>query len=126
MIIKKLLTKYPDLRVLIVVPTELLKNQWLNHIEVNQLQLNVEVQVINGVAKNGGLCDLLVIDELHTAAANTLIGVFTTVKYKLILGLTATFERLDERHKLLEKYCPIVDTVTLQEAQLNGWVSQYN
>lgn len=126
MIIKKLLTKYPDLRVLIVVPTELLKNQWLNHIEVNQLQLNVEVQIINGVAKNGGLCDLLVIDELHTAAANTLIGVFTTVKYKLILGLTATFERLDERHKLLEKYCPIVDTVTLQEAQLNGWVSQYN
>ena len=66
------------------------------------------------------------VSELHTAAANTLIGVFTTVKYKLILGLTATFERLDERHKLLEKYCPIVDTVTLQEAQLNGWVSQYN
>lgn len=42
------------------------------------------------------------------------------------MGLTATFERLDERHKLLEKYCPIVDTVTLQEAQINGWVSQYN
>ena len=113
MIIKKLLTKYPDLRVLIVVPTELLKNQWLNHIEVNQLQLNVEVQIINGVAKNGGLCDLLVIDELHTAAANTLIGVFTAVKYNLILGLTATFERLDERHKLLEKYCPIVTLLLL-------------
>lgn len=66
------------------------------------------------------------VSELHTSAANTLINVFTSVKYKLILGLTATFERLDERHKLLEKYCPIVDTVTLQEAQLNGWVSQYN
>lgn len=126
MIIKKLLSKYPTLKVLIVVPTELLKDQWLNHVEINQLQLNVVVQVINGVAKNGGQCDLLVIDELHTAAANTLISVFDSVKYKLILGLTATFERLDERHKLLEKYCPIVDTVTLQEAQLNGWVSKYN
>lgn len=126
MIIKKLLSKYPTIRVLIVVPTELLKNQWLDHVEANQLQLNVVVQVINGVAKNGGQYDLLVIDELHTAAANTLISVFESVKYKLILGLTATFERLDERHKLLEKYCPIVDTVTLQEAQLNGWVSQYN
>lgn len=66
------------------------------------------------------------VSELHTSAANTLISVFESVKYKLILGLTATFERLDERHKLLEKYCPIIDTVTLQEAQLNGWVSQYN
>lgn len=126
MIIKKLLSKYPTLKILIVVPTELLKNQWLNHVETNQLQLNVIVQVINGVSKNGGQCDLLIIDELHTAAANTLISVFESVKYKLILGLTATFERLDERHKLLEKYCPIVDTVTLQEAQLNGWVSKYN
>ena len=66
------------------------------------------------------------VSELHTSAANTLIDIFSKVKYKLILGLTATFERLDERHKLLEKYCPIVDTVSLQEAQLNGLVSQYN
>lgn len=125
-IIKKLLVKYPTLRILIVVPTELLKDQWLGHVEANQLQLNVEVQIINTVAKNGSQCDLLIIDEIHTAAANSLVKVFESVKYKLILGLTATFERLDERHKLLEKYCPIVDTVTLQEAQLNGWVSQYN
>lgn len=125
-IIKKLLSKYPQLKILIVVPTELLKNQWLEHVENNQLQLNVDVQIINTVAKNGSLCDLLIIDELHTSAAQTLINVFKSVKYKFILGLTATFERLDERHKLLEKYCPIVDTVTLQEAQLNGWVSQYN
>lgn len=64
MIIKKLLSKYPTLKILIVVPTELLKNQWLNHVETNQLQLNVIVQVINGVAKNGGQCDLLIIDEI--------------------------------------------------------------
>lgn len=125
-IIKKLLSKYPQLKILIVVPTELLKNQWLVHVENNQLQLNVDVQIINTAAKNGNICDLLIIDELHTSAAQTLINVFESVKYKFILGLTATFERLDERHKLLEKYCPIVDTVTLQEAQLNGWVSQYN
>jgi superfamily II DNA or RNA helicase len=108
------------------VPTELLKNQWLEHVDNYQLQFNVEVQIINTAAKNGGVYDLLVIDEIHTSAANSLIAVFKSIKYKLILGLTATFERLDERHKLLEQYCPIIDTVTLQEAQLNGWVSQYN
>ena len=105
-----------------VVPTELLKKQWEKLIEENQLQFSVEVYIINSAAKNGGQCDFLIIDEIHTAGANLLIQVFETVKYKLILGLTATFERLDERHKLIAKYCPIVDTVTLQEAQLNGWV----
>ena len=125
-IIKKLLGKYPNMRIIIIVPTELLKNQWLEHVDNYQLQFNVEVQIINTAAKNGGVYDLLVIDEIHTSAANSLIAVFKSIKYKLILGLTATFERLDERHKLLEQYCPIIDTVTLQEAQLNGWVSQYN
>lgn len=113
------------MKIWIVVPTDLLKKQWEAHIEKNALQLNVEVLIINTAAKNGGQCDFLIIDEIHTAGANLLIQVFETVKYKLILGLTATFERLDERHKLIAKYCPIVDTVTLQEAQLNGWVANY-
>ena len=51
--------------------------------------------------------------------------VFTCVKYKLILGLTATFERLDGKHILLQKYCPIVDVVTTVEALVNGWISEY-
>ena len=124
-IINKLLKRYPQMRIWIVVPTELLKKQWEKHVESYSLQLNVEVLIINSAAKNGGQCDFLIIDEIHTAGANLLFNVFQSVKYKLILGLTATFERLDERHKLIAKYCPIVDTVTLQEAQLNGWVATY-
>jgi len=124
-IIKKLLKRYPTMRILVVVPTELLEKQWLGHIEKYSLQLNVEVMIINTASKTALQCDLLIIDEIHTAGANQLINVFKSVKYKLILGLTATFERLDERHKLIAKYCPIVDSVTLQEAQINGWVSDY-
>jgi superfamily II DNA or RNA helicase len=125
-LIDKLLSKYPTMQVLIVVPTEILKNQWLEQIDFRGLGLNVHVSVINTIAKHGYTCDLLIIDELHTAASNLLINVFSSVKYKMILGLTATFERLDERHKLIEKYCPVIDTITIQEAQLNGWVSKYN
>lgn len=125
-LIDKLLSKYPTMQVLIVVPTEILKNQWLEQIDFRGLGLNVHVSVINTIAKHGYACDLLIIDELHTAASNLLINVFSSVKYKMILGLTATFERLDERHKLIEKYCPVIDTITIQEAQLNGWVSKYN
>ena len=121
-----MLNKYPSIQVLVVVPTEILKNQWIEQIDFRGLGLNVHVSVINSIAKHGYTCDLLIIDELHTAASNLLINVFSSVKYKMILGLTATFERLDERHKLIEKYCPVIDTITIQEAQLNGWVSKYN
>ena len=57
-------------------------------------------------AKNGYECDFLIIDEIHRTAAETLQFVFSKVKYKLILGLTATLERLDGRHTIVEKYLP--------------------
>ena len=51
-IIKKLLKRYPNLRIWVVVPTELLKKQWAAHIEKYSLQLNVEILIINTAAKN--------------------------------------------------------------------------
>ena len=68
---------------------------------------------------------MLIIDEYHVAAATEMSKVFKCVKYKLILGLTATFERLDGKHVLLEQYCPIIDRVTTFEALANGWISEF-
>lgn len=51
--------------------------------------------------------------------------IFSKVKYKLILGLTATLERLDGRHTIIEKYCPVVDSVSIELARLSGWVSDF-
>jgi len=51
--------------------------------------------------------------------------VFNTVDYKYVLGLTATFERLDGKHKIVEKYCPICDNVPITECLINGWISSY-
>ena len=68
---------------------------------------------------------MLVLDEIHVSAADQMSQVFNKVKYKLILGLTATFERLDGKHYLIEKYCPIVDTVSTTEAIANEWVSEF-
>lgn len=123
--IKAVLSKYPMARALIVVPTELLKDQWTDLLDKVGLGLNTEVQVVNTVAKNGYTCDILVIDEIHRTAAETLQYVFIKVKYKLILGLTATLERLDGRHTIVEKYCPVVDSVTIEVAKANGWVSDF-
>ena len=123
--IKSILNKYPDKKILIVVPTNGLKEQWLTHIENNSLQLNTEVQIINTVIKHEWICDLLILDEIHRCFAEQLSRVFNVVKYKYILGLTATVERLDGKHVLIEKYCPICDRVTLLEAQINRWVSNF-
>lgn len=123
--INSLLRKYPDKKVLIVVPTTGLLEQWSKQIENYQLQFSCDVQIINTVIKHNWTCDLLVIDEAHRAAADQLSQVFTKVHYKLILGLTATLNRLDGKDEIIRKYCPVCDTVTLLEAQLNGWVSRF-
>lgn len=123
--IQKVRSKYPLLSVLILVPTELLKNQWLEELDKWGLGVNTEVKVMMGASKKEYCCDLLIIDEAHRINSEIIANVFKVVSYKLILGLTATFERLDGRHEILAKYAPVCDTITIEEAQLNGWVSKY-
>ena len=123
--IESVLKKYPQLRILVVVPTTTLKNQWQTQIDELGFSFNVEVQVINTVVKYTWKCDMLVIDEIHRVASDLFKLVFEKVSYKLILGLTATFDRLDGKQTIISKYCPIVDTVSILECQVNGWVSEY-
>lgn len=80
---------------------------------------------MNDVSKNQYICDLLIIDELHKAGSDRLLQLFDNIQYKLILGLTATFERLDGRHEIIAKKCPIVDTVTAEEGIAKGWMSKF-
>lgn len=123
--IKTVRKKYPELKVLIVVPTLTLKTQWYDELNKNDLYFNIEVQVINTIIKHKWKCDMLIIDEIHVSGADQMSQIFNKVEYKLILGLTATFERLDGKHALIEKYCPIIDIVTTLEALANDWISEF-
>ena len=125
MTIKALLKKYPQFRVLVVVPTVALKEQWQVQLDDWGFTFNSEVQVINTVIKHKWNCDLLIIDECHRVNSNDFSQIFSCVQYKLILGLTATFERLDGKHIIMQKYCPIVNKISFMEALANGWVSDY-
>lgn len=117
--------RYPDLSVIIVVPTDVLRNQWLKNLDQRGLGLNCQVLIINTASKTLEQCDLLILDEIHKFAADQFSQVFKTVKYKHILGLTATIERLDGKHELLKRFCPVVDTVTIEIAKANGWVADF-
>jgi len=123
--IRALLKKYPQLRVLVVVPTTTLKTQWQCKIDEEGFSFNAEVQVVNTVIKHEWTCDYLILDECHRFNSDDFSQIFVKVKYKLILGLTATFERLDGKHIIMNKYCPIVDNISFLECLANGWVSDY-
>ena len=122
--IKALLKKHPQFRILVVVPTEALQKQWMGHVNDWGFQFNVEVVIINTCVKHRWMCDLLILDEIHRDAAEEFSKVFNQVKYRIILGLTATIERLDGKHFLIEKYCPVVDEISTMECLVNGWISQ--
>lgn len=123
--ITKLRARYPTMSVLVVVPTQNLQEQWSKELDERGLGFNTDVRVMMGASKKEWSCDFLVIDEAHKINSECISALLTNTKYKLILGLTATFERLDGRHEILAKYAPVCDTITMEDALLNGWVSKY-
>lgn len=116
--------KFKGLKILVVVPTETLQRQWITSLDEQGLSLQSEVVIINTLIKHEYVCDLLILDEAHRYASTLNIQVFKKVKYKFILALSATMERLDGKHELLYQYCPVVDRVNDLEAIANGWVAQ--
>lgn len=125
MAIKVLVAKIPQLSVMIVVPTTNLKKQWEEKLNTECIKQYATVQVINSAIKKDTQCDLLILDECHLFLSKQTKLIFSKCKYKYLLGLSATMERLDGEHQWLLSFCPIVDTITRDEAIQNGWLSSY-
>lgn len=119
-IINLLVKKNQDILVLIVVPTEVLKDQWFEKLVENNLLSNCKIEIINSAIKTPQVVDLLIIDEIHGVPSEHFIKIFKVIKYKLLLGLTGTLERLDGREALIKKYASVCDKVTIEEAEKNG------
>lgn len=125
MAIQRFLKKNPTKTVIIVVPSEPIQKQWVQELADWNLTSQCSVKTMNDTSKNEYTCTLLVIDEIHKIGAPTLLNIFKTIHYTIILGLTATFERLDGKDEIIRKKCPIVDTITIEEAIENGWLADY-
>lgn len=114
----------PHLRVVVVVPTLRLQEQWI--LKLEEKKLPGEVYVINTISSmDSVVCDLLILDEIHRYGGTEFSKVFNVVKYNHILGLTGTFERLDGKHKIISKMAPVIDTVTIETALANNWLSEF-
>lgn len=125
-LLTKIREKYPTLSILVIVPTDVLKKQWIMQLTAYDIVFNVQVEIVNTVVKHSWNCDVLIIDEIHHLGSTLFSTVFEKVKYHKILGLTATMERLDGKEVYITKYCPVVDEVTITECAINGWISSYS
>ena len=124
--IKTLKSKKEGLKVLVIVPHKQLQQQWTLLLANDNMLGYCDVKVVNSAAKKECTCDLLVCDEIHMFASPQNIKLFRNVKHKYMLGLTATLERMDDRHLLLTKYYPVVDKISVEEAIRNKWISDYH
>lgn len=125
MAISRFLKKNPTKSVIIVVPSEPIQRQWNQELIDWNLFPQCSVKTMNDTSVNKYSCTLLVIDEIHKVGAPTLLNIFKNVQYTIILGLTATFERLDGKDEIISKKCPIVDTISVEEAIENKWLADY-
>lgn len=125
-IIKRLLEKKSDAKIIIIVPSDYLKDQWMMQLAENQLLTQTSVLVINSALAKSYPCDLLVMDEQHEYASTRGLELLSKLPHKLFLGLTATLKRLDGKEKFLLRHAPVVDEITKKEALENGWVAESN
>lgn len=130
-IIKRLLQQNEMFTITIAVPSENLEKQW--HQEVGKIipeyRANITIITVHKLVELNYQIQttLLIIDEIHEFYTEERLkiinGSIVSAKYKL--GLTATFEDAQRRHKAIETIMPIVDRIDEEEALREGWVSKY-
>lgn len=124
LIIQEMNNRHANRETIVIVPTRYLQKQWNDKVAQFQLK-HVAVLTAHTAIKSNRTTDLLILDEIHNYASTRFRSLFRVVKYKFILGLTATMERKDNKHILIKNYCPIIDTIDMKEALSNNYVSEF-
>ena len=129
----------PRPSVLIVVPTINLQEQWMEELVkdgcprekigrvgggFSEWEKKYVVGVINSVRDSSHSKDLLILDEVHHAVADINAHVLNR-SFKHVLCVSATLERSDGRHALLDAIAPIVYSYSLQDSVSDGVVNDF-
>lgn len=118
-----------DFTIAVVTPSDILRTDWHNYAVEHKIRDNfIAIDTVHNLVKKDMHVDLLILDEIHKYLgedAEVFPTVFNCVKSDRILGLTATLgDRGIQRH-LVDDFCPVVDTIELEEAIENGWIADY-
>lgn len=133
-LIKEVLTKYPNAPILILVPSVVTRTVWEDALKVEDELLSFTEHEINQIHIHSATTltsedyeteyKLVVIDEIHKFTTPERYKVFSELTYISILGLTGTYP-IGKYKAMLDKYCPVIDVITEQEALSKGWISQF-
>ncbi|MEE3488489.1 MAG: DEAD/DEAH box helicase [Bulleidia sp.] len=114
-------------RVLIMVPTRKIKDDWMMRIQPLQSDLEIHVELYNAVflqrnALPADYYDYIAFDEAHHAQAANCRKTLQYFAPKYLIGMTATDERLDHK-KLEEIFGHYHPQLSMQEAINKGVIS---
>ena len=141
-IIKKLLEVDEKIYVLIVVPKNvILEEGWVKELK-REFNLR-DVGVYYGFAKEVckftvtnmqnlsklelSLFDFVILDEIHNYGTKRLLALLQEHKFKYLLGLSATLERMDGNHwKLLKYFDYNKFDYSPREALVDGVINEFN
>lgn len=139
----KYIRLYPNSRsVAIIVPTTYLLGKWykdlkdfnpdiiINKIGDNNNDSNpnadVDIYTFYGAVHKYKSNDIIVIiDEIHGTGSPDNRKIFDNIKSDKILGLTATFNRSDEEHEYVAKFCPVIYQYKVKNGIEDGVVNKY-
>lgn len=124
--IQRIIKLKPKCSIIVIVPTDYLKIQWITVLAEFNVQCNIKVIIVHTAIKLDLACDLLIVDEVHMMVAATFKSIFTKVRYSFIMCLTGTIDRLDGKESILKHYAPICDEISLADAIANDWIADYN
>lgn len=114
--------------IIVTVPTDNLRTQWREKLESLNLTHNVLVDTVHSLLNKQNLeeAELFILDEVHGYTGGEKFStIFDRVKHKRILGLTAQEREQPEDQAILQKYAPIVDTISVSNALENGWIAPF-
>jgi len=60
--INRFIVKNPRKKIIVIVPTDYLRGQWISILDKKGLSFNAEVKIINSAIKQPFFCDLLILD----------------------------------------------------------------
>ena len=112
-------------KVLIVVPKVNLKDQWKREFVKWGVTTEPTVVTRNSAKNVAEEFDLCILDEIHGLCTTVYSKLFSTLKCKKKLGLTATVPEEQKKLEILNKYCPISHTLELGDLP-EGVVADYS
>lgn len=129
-IMRRMQKKYPHVNFQVVTPTNYLRKQWRSKVHDFDI-VDVHIDTVQYLTRNYSgnkakrKSTILIPDEIHKYGGPQFRKVFDAIKYKYILGLTATVPQ-GEKRKIIKKYAPVFEKVPLSECREKNWVSSFN